>query len=224
MEEEEKKKAEMEEEEKKKADEKADDEKRMAAEKEKEQKANLKKGMNPKAVAGMLRSMKGAPKEAVAQVVEWLDAQKADPEAKEDTEQAMQKNLDGVQVAIMEDGGVFVSGQPVVKSKKFTESRTNTLKEVAMQLMKLVSDVDENAAKAMGDELKAIAEGKSPASAVRPVGKSAEAIEVLKTENVELKKRLDAIENTRQPTQSAADGGGTDKPVEKSAGMWGGVL
>ena len=220
MTDEEKKKAKMEEE-----------ANRKAAEEEKQ------KAMNPDAVAGMLRSLKGAglPKAAVDSLVSWLETQKQDD--KYPSPEAKTKSLDGVQVAIMDDGGIFVAGQPVVKSKKFTESRINTVKEIVTQLMQLLNEVDQDAAKALMDGFvkempKGMPEGSGMSSMVRPQGTTGmqkadfdlkAELEKRDTQIANLQKRLDEALGTRQASKSVSTDGGTDtKTVKKS--MWDGVL
>ena len=235
MEEEEKKKA-AEEEEKKKAAEEEEEEKKKAAEEEEAKRKAAEEGggegapkepeekaVNPSAIAAMLTKLEGAPKEAVEQLVSWAESQ-----AKEGEDGGEEKSLlkalgNGVQVAVMQDGTVVVGGQTVQKSKNFTSARTNTLKDVALQLMKLIGDVDEKAMKDMLGTIKEFPTGKSPASAVRPVGtqKSLESLEeVIK----QLQGKIEKLENARPVSKSVENDGGTDKekPVEK--GLWGNVL
>lgn len=220
------KEEEEEEEKKRKAEEEEEEEKkRKAMEEEEEEK---KKAMNPAAVAGIIRGLKGAPKEAVDKLVAWLETKKQDSKEKYPYPAPAKKDMEGVSVAVMEDGSVIVSGQEVSKSKKFTSSRTDTLKQVAMQLMKLIGDVDQDTMKAIVDSLKELPEGKSPPSAVRPVGtqKSLEEEEVLKQlrdENEGLKGRVEALEKAKMPSKSVEGNGGTDSQTVKK-GLWSGVL
>jgi len=237
--EEEKAKLEAEKEKKKKQKEK-EDEKEVAEKdselKEEKEKEDKEKAMQPKALAGMLRKLSGAPKGPVSELISWLESKtKQDPmedEEEEDEEmkgkeKKTQKNLEGVQVAVMDDGSVVVSGQPVTKSKKFTPARMAAMKEMAMQLMKLIGDVDSNTAKDIMEAIKELPKDKSVPSSVRPVNTSksveSEVVKQLQEENVKLEKRIEEIEKTRMPSKSVEDNGGTDqKAVKKS--LWSGVL
>lgn len=236
-----KKVEEMSDEEKKKAEEMTDEEKKKAKmeEEAKRQAAardeEKQKAMNPAAIAGMLRGLKGAglPKSAVDSLISWLETQKQNDNYPYPYPKAKTKSMDGVQVAIMDDGGIFVAGQPVVKAKKFTESRTNTVREIVTQLMQLLNEVDQDAVKALVDGFsKEVTEGPGVASMVRPQGISGmqksdidfkAEMEKRDTQIADLQKRLDEALGTRQPSKSVGGEGGTDhKTVKKS--MWDGVL
>jgi hypothetical protein len=183
------------------------------------------KAMNPAAVAGMLRGLKGAPKEIKA-VIEWLDSKKTGKPEEEDkypSPKGTTKSIDGAAVVIMDDGSVHVAGQQVTKSRKFTEGRTNTVKEVVTQLVNLLNEVDEEAAKAVLASFKELPAGKAPLSEVRPTGTAGttKGIEDLLTD---ISKRLETIEKARVPSKSVADDGGTDGEKEVKKSLWSGVL
>lgn len=231
--------AEEEEEEKKKAaDEKA------KAEAEEEEK---KKAMNPSAIAGMLRGLKGAPKEVKA-VIDWLDSKKAEkqdeeeedypsPKAKAKTKKSVDEgDLPAVQV--MQDGSVIVSGQPVHKGKKFTASRTSAIKDVTMTLLKLIGEVDPDTMKSIEEALKELPKDPKWNQGVKATGtgdsvklgkqeeEEDEEKAALKKEVADLKKRLEKIEEERPVSKSIDEEGGTEKKkVEKSDGVsWKGII
>lgn len=230
-------KAKLEEENKKKSQE--EEEKAKKEEEEKKQKKaaeeeaeKIIKAMNPAALIGMINGLKGAPKGAVDNLVQWLESKKENGDMDEENDkESKKKSMEGLALAIHEDGTVVVSGQTVSKGKKFTPGRTNTLKEVATQLMQLISDVDEEEAKSLIAQFKELPQGKSPKSEVRPVEVSKSTGEGLVAilgqiteQNKEITKRLEAIETARTPSQSLDEEGGTDVPVNKSNGTWGNIL
>jgi hypothetical protein len=236
--------AEEEEEEKKKA---ADEKAKAEAEEEEEK----KKAMNPSAIAGMLRGLKGAPKEVKA-VIDWLDSKKAEkqdeeeeeeeedypsPKAKANTKKSVDEgDLPAVQV--MQDGSVIVSGQPVHKGKKFTASRTSAIKDVTMTLLKLIGEVDPDTMKSIEEALKELPKDPKWNQGVKAtgtgdsvkLGKQEEEEEdeekaALKKEVTDLKKRLEKIEEERPVSKSIDEEGGTEKKVEKSDGVsWKGII
>lgn len=237
-EEEEKKKAKEEEEAKEKAKAKEEEEAKEKA-KAKEEEEAKEKAMNPKAIAGMLRGLKGAPKEAVSQVVDWLEAQKAAKQEEEDEypspKAKAKKSVDGdvePAVQMFDDGTIVVKGQPVYKGKKFTASRTNAIKDVTMTLLKLIGEVDPETMKSIEEALKALPRDPKWTPAIQATGtsgakKAAEEEEDkekkdLKKQVAELTKRLESIEETRKAS-TALEGDDTDKKDVKK-GLWDGVL
>lgn len=212
------KKAAEDEEAKKKADaKKAEDEEAEKAKakkaKEEEEKAacDAKKAMNPAAVAGMIQGLKGAPKAAVDALVGWLkeQAEKAGP-GKDDpypSPNVKKSLLDEALEAILEKG-----------AKQFTSQRADKIKEAAGALVKLLQEMDPEAAKALMNEssAKEMPEGGNLPSSIT------KALEDAKSENAELKKRLDALENSRQAPQGDGANKTDDKTVKKS--LWDGLL
>ena len=194
-----------------------------------------KKAMNPMAVAGMLQGLKGKglPSEAVKEVVAWLESQKKsgkpDPseeappdeevEASEKKKRGMKKNL---AVAIMEDGSIIVEGEEISKARKFTESRTGTVKEVVTQLLNLLHDVDSDAAKAVVSSFSQLPLGSVPASEVKPLGTEGKVSKQLEEENAELKKRLETLEKSRSDSKELPGDKTDGAQVKKS--LWNGVL
>lgn len=183
-----------------------------------------KKAMNPAAVAGMLEGLKGKglPKSALDEVITWLKEQKAGapcatPEDKYPSPQGKKKNLS---VSVLEDGSVVVEGEQINKSRKFTEARTSTVKEVVTQLVNLLNEVDEDAAKALVASFKELPCGKAPESYNPAVGTT----KALEQEVAQLTKRLEDIEKARQPSKSVSGEGGTDRQTNVKKCLWDGVL
>jgi len=194
--------------------------KKKAAKLEEENKA-----MNPAAVAGMLGSLKGKglPKAAVDELVTWLESQKAGaPEDKYPSPQG-KPTKKSLSVSVLEDGSVVVEGEHLTKARKFTEARTGTVKEVVTQLMNLLNEVDEEAAKSLMASFKELPCGKVPGQEVKPVGtEGGQIIKQLEAMNADLTKRLEAIETARGGSKGVPDNGTDSRTVKKS--MWSGVL
>lgn len=139
---------------------------------------------------------------------------------------------------VMADGTVIVSGQPVMKGKKFTQGRITALKDASLQLLKLMAEVgDEATMKAFEEAMKGFSTYTQGVHAIAPTQKAADAEPEKDEEKEELKKqlaevtkqltevakRLETVENTRSVSTSVDGQGGTDKErVEK--GFWGGIL
>jgi hypothetical protein len=193
---------------------KAEEEKACGgSKKDEKKKSEEEKGMNPAAVAAILRSMKGAPKEAVKEIVSWLEAKKSDGEANV-SKDLQQENEDEIQ-----------------KSKRFTPSRTESLKKTAIDLLKLLGEIDVAAMKSIVDSFK-------PSNVVKQEGEKQmdqksekdPNVEKLESELTETRakleettKKLEDIEKSRQPSKSVEGEGGTDKKETKKS-FWTGVL
>ena len=122
------------------------------------------------------------------------------------------------------DGSVLVAGNVVQKAKSFTQNRTEQLQSAASALLGLMKEVDEDAMKGLVNQF---AKGELPSggkvdSQVRPAPVKKGDGDPRDVEIAELRKRLDTIEKTRQPSQSVDGEGGTDQKVQK--GFWGGVV
>jgi len=136
-------------------------------------------------------------------------------------------NAETPAVQVMDDGTVIVKGQPVSKGKKFTPSRTEAIKEVALSLIKLLGEVgDENTRKALGEALKSFEPATDPAPAT-PTQKSADPI----PEVVELKKQLaDVTEKLEKVLKERKAGASTEddpqhEPVKKNDDdLWGNII
>jgi hypothetical protein len=213
---------------KKKEDDAADEEEAPEDEEAEVACESKKKGMNPGAIAGMLNGLKGKglPSKAVEEVVAWLESQKKSgapaPEGAESapaSKKGMKKNL---AVAIMEDGSIIVEGEEISKARKFTESRTGTVKEVVTQLLNLLHDVDADAAKAVVGSFSQLPLGSVPASEVKPQGTEGKVSKQLEDENAELKKRLEVLEKSRADSKGLPGDQTDGKPVKKS--LWNNVL
>jgi len=176
-------------------------------------KSEEEKGMNPAAFAAILRNMKGAPKEAVKEIVSWLESKKSDGEANV-SKDLQQENEDEIQ-----------------KSKRFTPSRTESLKKTAIDLLKLLGEIDVAAMKSIVDSFK-------PSNVVKQEGEKQmdqksekdPNVEKLESELTETRakleettKKLEDIEKSRQPSKSVEGEGGTDKKETKKS-FWTGVL
>lgn len=212
-------KAAKEEEEKKKAEKAKEEEDKYPSPESKK----AEKAVNPAALAGMLSGLKGAPADALKELVDWLKEQKGSPESKKTTKS--ESESEDVPLFVMHaDGRIEVGQSALEKRLQFTSGRTGTLKEAAMNLMKLLNDVDKEAAAEISATIKELPSDVRFDSQVRPVGvKKDEDVESLKAENVELRKRLDAIETTRAPSKEAG-GDGTAEEVKKSDSVWAGIL
>ena len=148
----------------------------------------------------------------------------------------------GNAVVIKSDGSVHVSGDAVNvnKAKGFTASRTQALKGAVAGLVKLLGDVD---SKQLKEALAGLSDGRFPdlpikpgfESATRPtapVKKSEDGddnganviAEALKEALVPIQKRLEDIENTRNPSKSVDGEGGSDNNTEVKKSLWDGVL
>jgi hypothetical protein len=212
--------------------------------------AEVEKAINPAMLAGMLRGLEGAPKDAVDALIAWADSKKKKADAKKAEEEEEEvpmsakkkttKSEDGASpsVQIFDDGTVIVNGAPVVKGKTFTPSRTGAIKEVVGKLIKLMGEIgDADTLKALADMVKELPDG-NPGQGIKAVGttggvalkKAEEEIAALKAElekskeeRADVVKRLDEIEKTREPSKSVDGDGGTDKETVKKE-FWGGVI
>jgi len=180
---------------------------------EDKKKSEEEKGMNPAAVAAILRNMKGAPKEAVKEIVSWLEAKKSDGEANV-SKDLQQESEDEIQ-----------------KSKRFTPSRTESLKKTALDLLKLLGEIDVEAMKSIVDSFKssnvAKQEGEKQMDQKSEKDPNVEKLESELTETKakleETTKKLEEIEKSRLPSKSVDGEGGTDKKETKKS-FWTGVL
>jgi len=147
-------------------------------------------------------------------------------------------------VQVMQDGSVLVSGQPVVKSKSFTQSRIDSIKSTVSNLVNLIGDVDPAIAKAMlADLSKALPADTKFQGGVKPVGTmksedgnggNADPVDVASIVQEAVSKaiapvteRIEKIEKARAPSKSVDDEGKTDSTVDvqkNEGGMWKGVL
>jgi len=247
-------KAAMTEEEKKKAAEekaKAEEEKKKAAEEKAkaDEEKEIKKGANPKAVAGMLSGIKGLPSAAVKEVIAALQAMKAAPppadgeEPPVDDQEQMaagkakaKKSIDSAMVVIGADGEVIIN-ESVTKRRQFTADRVKSMADAAMGMMKLLKEVDEEACKGIIATIKELPSNAKVAPAVKPTGtgkavKKSENEEALEAELKKRDERIDALEKqiqevtkSREPSKSVDDLGGTDKEkVQKSKSLFKGVI
>lgn len=218
-------KKEEEEEEKRKAAEAEDEEKKKAKKPDEE----MMKAMNPRALIGLIEGIKGAPKEAVDKLVGFLEskAKAAKPGDEYPYPKTKSENL----VVVKADGSVEINAEVTKGRKMFTEQRTAMLKDTILSLARMLNEADEEASKAMIEEVKALPSNTSIASAVQPTpAKKAskekedeDEVEKLKGEVEKLTKRLVEIEGTRPVTKSASEEGTDEKkPVQKS--LWSGVL
>jgi len=154
----------------------------------------------------------------------------------EKTEKSEGGDTETPAVQIMADGTVIVGGQAVQKGKKFTQGRIGTLKDMTMQLLKLIGEVgDEETMKAMGEAMKGFSSYTQGVQGVAPAQKAAEPEKDEEKEELkkqlaevtkqlgEVTKRLETVENARAASTSVDGQGGTDKErVEKD--FWKGVL
>jgi hypothetical protein len=176
-------------------------------------KSEEEKGMNPAAISAILRSMKGAPKEAVKEIVSWLESKKSDSEA--NVSKDLQKE----------------SEDEIQKSKRFTPSRTESLKKTALDLLKLLGEIDVEAMKSIVDSFKssnvAKQEGEKEMDQKSEKDPNVEKLESELTETKakleEKTKKLEEIEKSRLPSKSVEGEGGTDKKETKKS-FWTGVL
>jgi hypothetical protein len=206
-----------EDEEKKKA--KADEEEEMT-----------KGSMNPKALAGMISSIKGAPKDAVDKLVAFLETKQkaAKPEDEYPSPKTKSENL----VVVKADGTVEINAGVTKGRKMLTQQRSNMIKDTIISLARVLHEADEETSKAMIEEMKALPSNSSISSAVQPVGpkgktkaekEEEDEVEKLKGEVTKLTKRLEGIEGTRQVSKSASEEGTDEKKaIQKS--LWSGVL
>jgi len=215
-----------------------DEEKRMAGKPEDEgdlKKAKnpkdeeaLKKAMNPNALIGLIEGIKGAPKDAVDKLVGFLETKKK--AGGKGDEYPYPKTKSENLVVVKADGSVEINAQVTKGRKVFTEQRTAMLKDTIISLARMLNDADEDASKAMIEEVKALPSNASLASAVQPspakkVAKEEDEDEVekLKGDVSKLTKRLAEIDGTRHVSKSASEEGTDDKQkVQKS--LWSGVL
>ena len=139
-------------------------------------------------------------------------------------------------LVIKSDGTVVVNGAAMVKGKKFTASRTNQMKEMALSLIKLLGEVgDEETTKALVDAVKAMPTSPKFTSGVP--AKPAEGVkkdedgeppadeEKAKLEKtiVELQKRLGDLESAR-PASAAVETDGEDGKTDIQKSFWGGRI
>lgn len=120
------------------------------------------------------------------------------------------------------------------KSKRITPARTESLKKAALELLKLIGEIDSEAIKSIvgsftSSNVAKQEQEKSMDAKTEKVEKNPE-VEKLETELNETKakleettKRLDEIEKSRQPSKSVEAAGGTDK-VDTKKSFWTGVL
>jgi len=128
-------------------------------------------------------------------------------------------------VQIMDDGEVIVSGEVVQKGKKFTANRTNTLKNVTTELLKLIGEVaDAETIKSLIETLKAMPANPKYQQGVHAVGtkKSEDGKDDIKETIVELAKRIDKLEEARPAPTSEGAEETESKKVKK--GLWEGIL
>jgi len=130
-------------------------------------------------------------------------------------------------VQVMDDGTVIVDGLAVTKGKRFTASRTTALKDVTMQLVKLIGEIgDGDTLKALTGALKALEssqEGLQMASTQKSQGDSVVATNKVATDDLkmlveDLTKRLEEIEKTRQAPSVNDDETTRNREVQK--GFW----
>lgn len=192
-----------------------------------------KKAMNPAAVAGILQGLKGKglPSKAVEEVVAWLESQKksgkpAPEEENPSSEDVCSENKKGLKknlvVAILDDGSIQVEGEEICKARKFTETRTGTVKEVVTQLLNLLHEVDAESAKAVVNSFVQFPLGSVPPSEVKPQGTEGQVQKQLEEENAELKKRLEEVEKSRSEPKGLPSDQTDCKQVKKS--LWNGVI
>jgi len=214
-----------EDEEKKKAGTPEEDPNAMKADPEEEEKQ--KAGMPPKALAAMIRGIKGAPKAAVDELVGYLETKSKAAPAGDEYPSPKTKNL----VVVKSDGSIEINAEVTKGRKMFTEQRANMLKDTIISLARVLHEADEEATKAVVAELKALPSNSTVASSVRPANAGKQKagdeddadVEKLKSEVSSLTKRLSDIENTRQVSKSATnDSTDNKKPVQKS--LWSGLL
>lgn len=220
------KKEEEEDEEKRKAAKPEDEEGMKKAKKPDEE--EMAKAMNPKAMIGLIEGIKGAPKDAVDKLVGFLEskAKAAKPGDEYPYPKTKSENL----VVVKADGSVEINAQVTKGRKVFTEQRTAMIKDTILNLARVLNDADEEATKAVIDEMKSLPSNASVASAVQPTParkatkeEDEDEVEKLKGEVTKLTKRLAEIEGTRQVSKSAnAEGTDEKKDVKKS--LWSGVL
>lgn len=199
--------------EKKKACGSGDEEDEEEMKRKNSKKSEEEKGMNPAAISAILRSMKGAPKEAVKEIVSWLESKKSDSEA--NVSKDLQKE----------------SEDEIQKSKRFTPSRTESLKKTALDLLKLLGEIDVEAMKSIVDSFKssnvAKQEGEKEMDQKSEKDPNVEKLESELTETKakleEKTKKLEEIEKSRLPSKSVESEGGTDKKETKKS-FWTGVL
>jgi hypothetical protein len=200
-------------EDKKKAGGSEDEEDEEEMKRKNSKKSEEEKGMNPAAISAILRSMKGAPKEAVKEIVSWLESKKSDSEA--NVSKDLQKE----------------SEDEIQKSKRFTPSRTESLKKTALDLLKLLGEIDVEAMKSIVDSFKssnvAKQEGEKEMDQKSEKDPNVEKLESELTETKakleEKTKKLEEIEKSRLPSKSVEGEGGTDKKETKKS-FWTGVL
>lgn len=144
---------------------------------------------------------------------------------KKQKEKEEKKETKKAAVQIMDDGEVVVSGEVVQKGKKFTANRTNTLKNVTTELLKLIGEVaDAETIKSLIETLKAMPTSPKYQQGVHAVGtvKKSEDEEKINETLVELAKRIDKLEEARPAPTSEGAEQTENKEVKK--GFWEGVI
>jgi hypothetical protein len=215
--------------EKKKAVPPEDEEEKKKAKPDEEEEMT-KGAMNPKALAGMISSIKGAPKDAVDKLVAFLESKSKAAPAEDEypSPKTKSENL----VVVKADGSVEINAEVTKGRKMLTQQRSNMIKDTIISLARVLQEADEETSKAMIEEMKALPSNSSISSAVQPVGpkgktkaekEEEDEVEKLKGEVTKLTKRLEEIEGTRQVSKSASEEGTDEKKaVQKS--LWSGVL
>jgi hypothetical protein len=189
---------------------------------------DMQKAMNPKAMIGLIEGIKGAPKDAVDKLVGFLES-KTKAGGKGD-EYPYPKTKSENLVVVKADGSVEINSQVTKGRKMFTEQRTAMLKDTIISLARMLNEADEDASKAMIEEVKALPSNASVASAVQPTPakKASKAdeedeVEKLKGEVSKLTKRLAEVEGTRHVSKSASEEG-TDEKTKIQKSLWSGLL
>jgi len=215
-----------------------------AAEEEEEKK---KAGMPPKALAAMIRGIKGAPKGAVDELTTFLEEKAKAAKGDEDEEAAKagpgaegapanpdeeypspnskgkKAKSEGNLLVVKADGSIELDTAAISKGRKmFTEQRVSAIKETFLNLARVLQDADENAAKEAFAAIKELPTSVAMASEVRPAG-AGKVQKDLENEVAELTKRLATIEKARNPSKATGPEG-TDQPKEVKKSLWSGVL
>lgn len=172
----------------------------------------------------------GAPAGAIGKVAAFLTSSAAQKAEVKKAEAAPVAPVDPIveelpTVQVFDDGRVVVAGKPIAKSRRFTETRTKKLTEMAASVCGLLKEVDEEAFKSLMSGFGEIIDAGELAP-VAPVAKAAEP-EAKPDKLADIEKRLADIEKTRAPSKAdGAEGTATTEPVAKTdkKGIWGGVL